>query len=57
MKTYINEIENDLPDLHDIYLAKRMLKVLAKDCDKWFDALCFMRFLFIAQFALWIVWL
>ena len=56
MGTYINEIEKDLPDLNDLGLTKRMLKVLASDCDRWFDALCLMRFLFIAQFALWIVW-
>jgi len=54
--TYTKEIEKDLADLNDLSLAKRMLKVLAKDCDRWYDALCLMRFAFIAQFALWIVW-
>ena len=55
---YRDAVEEDMPNLvNDASYCRRLLRVVASDADRWYDALCLMRFLFVYQLAIWIIWL
>ncbi len=51
-------VEKEMQRLvNDASYCRRVLRGVAQDADRWYDALCIMRFFVVYQFALWMIWL